>query len=581
VVKTATSADYSDGYLTAAVYRKTATGSEPNSYSSTYTGATAYPKISQVVAYRNVDTTSGGGIINFNYNTDVNKSSIGTGSASNNNSKAWRVCFFGALSGTGTTWNGGDVSERADDKITSNYFDAELAASDSNGPVGTGQHSRSATLASGSYKTGFGFIALLKPLSSPPAAGANETSRVGATGTVTGSSNPWETTAVFDSNGIVAKGTYSVYGSFTSSDGAADSMASWIGFIKPATATRGGQVATYTNTMIDVSNVDDEVFDLADNKLTMMATFKGSTSGTPTLTAEFYRANVLIGTSSATGRSFDSNAFTKSWAVFDVPAGTTRIRPVLSALDRAVGDTVDFDRVGIMLGALDNPDDEPMWRNGTARPEHPVWSKPIIQYQENDGTGWGDWKTLPGQKALPPAYDLETGQMFYVDHTIVPSFSRRYRVSTLSYGLNGDIFSSGFGPASNEVTFESRAWWLKDIQDLSKNMQITVRWKDQQVTKTNMATQFQPIGSQYPVVITEGFKGDTFSLEIHCEQQEFTQLLGLLNSGRTLILQSDIDSVWWVRPIGNIETNILATGSRVDRPRRYVTVTFVEVAPEE
>jgi hypothetical protein len=312
-----------------------------------------------------------------------------------------------------------------------------------------------------------------------------------------------------------------------------------------------------------------------------MADFRGSTSGTPTLTAEFYRANQLIGTQSATGRAFDTTSFTKSWAVFDVPSGTTRIRPVLSALDRVTSDTVQYNRVGVMLGALSDTTLEPQWRNGSARPEHPIWSKPLIQYQENDGTGYGDWTLLAGQKVLPPTYDLNTSQMFYVDHTIIPLNSRRYRVSTMSYGLAGDFFSSGYGPASQEAIFEPRAWWLKDIQDLSKNMQVTVRWKDQQVDTTNMATSFQPLGSEFPVVITEGFKGDTFSMEFHCEQAEFTALMKLLNSKRTLILQSDIDKMWWVRPVGNISSTILATSSRQERPRRWVTVTFVQVAPEE
>jgi len=39
--------------------------------------------------------------------------------------------------------------------------------------------------------------------------------------------------------------------------------------------------------------------------------------------------------------------------------------------------------------------------------------------------------------------------------------------------------------------------------------------------------------------------------------------------------------MWWVRPVGNIQSTILATSSRQERPRRYVTVTFAQVAPED
>lgn len=563
---------------TMVVYRRVAGGSEPNSWTSTHNDW-GQPKTTQCVAYRNVDT-SGSPLIAEGASTKAQGSSITTTSVTNTDSKAWRVCMFGGITSYSDSWSNGDVSERADDSSSlSGYYDTPLSVSDSNGTVSTGSHSRTASINSGSFVGAMSWIGLLKPLSSPPAAGANETERVDFQ---TGASSPWTDIGVYDSNGTVSTGQHSVYGIVTTSDSqGTNSMGTWIGLIRPASSVTGGTVATYPNTMIDISDVNEEATSLIDGKVTVMADFRGSAAGTPTLTMEFYRANQLIGSQSASGQAFDTSSFTKSWAVFDIPSGTTRLRPVLSALDRTVSDTVQFDRVAVMFGALADPNQEPQWRNGTSRNEHPVWSKPMIQYQENDGTGYGDWKLLSGQKALPPSYDLNTSQMFYVDHTIVPLNSRRYRVATMSYGLNGDFFASGYGPPSQEAIFESRTWWLKDIQDLSKNMQISVRWKDQTIDTANMATSFQPIGADFPVVITEGFKGDNFSLEIHCEQAEFTALMKLLGSGRTLILQSDIDKMWWVRPVGNISANILATGSRQERPRRYVTVTFAQVAPEE
>lgn len=573
---TSGSGDEHSGQATMCIYKRTAGGSEPNSWTATHS-STAQPKMTQVVAYRNCETAANQ-FIAENAATKQDSSSITTPTITNNNSKAWRISIFGGLTGFAESWSGGDVSERSDTNTNlSGFPDCALQISDSNGMVGTGSHSRSAT-SSDSFFSAVAWIGLIKPLASAPAPGANETERVDFQ---TGASSPWTDLGVYDSNGVVGTGQHSVYGILATSDSlGSNSMASWIGLIKPASATAGGECAAYPSSMIDVGNVSEDVFALADNKLTFMADFLGSASGTPKLTVEFYRANQLIGSQSAAGNAFNTSTWVKSWAVFNIPDGTTRIRPVVSALDRAISDTVNFDRVAVMFGSLPNPADEPQWRNGTARPEHPVWSKPVIEYQENDGTGYGDWKPLAGQVTLPPAYDLNSSQMFYVDHTVIPNYSRRYRVSTLSYGLNGDVFSSGNGPVSSEAIFESRAWWLKDIQDLSKNMQVSVKWKDQQVDTTNMATSFQPLGAQFPVVITEGFKGDTFSMELHCESAEFTSLMELLNSGRTLILQSDIDRMWWVRPVGNISANILATGSRQERPRRYVTVTFVQVAPE-
>lgn len=578
-ITTAASGDLSSGQLTACIYRRTAGGSEPNSWSSTF-GTYGRPRITQVVAYRNVDPSSP--IIQETAGTNANSSSVGTGSVTNNNSGAWRVSIFGAMTGYGNSWNSSaDYSERADDTTgLDGYYDTSLAVYDSSASVSTGSHSRTGTVAgwSTSFVSAFGWIGLLKPLPSPPAAGANETERVD---NQNGASSLYMCTSVYDSNGVASTGSQSIYGILTTGDSlGANSMASWIGFIKPATSTSAGVAAARTNVKVDISEVDDEVLDLAESKLTMMASFLGSSSGTPTLSVDFYRANQLISTSSALGQAFNSSVWTKSWAVFDIPDGTTRIRPSVSALDRAISDTVQFDRVGLMFGGEDG-NQEPQWQAGTSRTEHPVWSKPVLQYQEDDGTGYGDWVDLAGQKLRPPSYSLSSSQMYYVDHTIVPTFARRYRVATKSYGLNGDFFSSGYGPASQEAILESFAWWLKDIGDPSNNIQISVKWNDLDVSTTNAASVFQPLGEDHPVVISEGFKGDAFSLDIHCEQDEFVVLMRLLSSRKTLVLQSDIDKTWWVRPVGDIQSKILATGSRRERPRRYVSVKFVQVKPEE
>jgi hypothetical protein len=561
------------GDLTTAIFKRTAGASEPNSWSSTHTDW-GQPKISQAVAYRNCDLASSQ-FVAEDVNTDTNRSSITTATINNTNSKAWRLCLFASTTAFGDSWSGGDVSERTDDSTNASGFpDCTMQFSDSNGPVGTGNTSRSARLDDDSAWSVLGWIAMLKPLSSAPSPGANETERVDNDN---GSTTPWLATAVYDSNGVIPAGNTSVYGQ--SAGATINSMASWIGIIKPAASTAGGTVAAHTSSMIDIGSLNPLALALARQKVTMVSSFLGSSAGTPTLTLQFYRANQLIGSESAAGQAFNASAWTKSWGVFDIPEGTTRIQPVVSALGRSVGDTVQFDKIGVLLGALADPSQEPAWQPGTSRAEHPVWSTPIIEYQENNGNGYGDWKPLLGQSIQPPQYDLATGQMFYVDHTIAPLNSRRYRVATISFGLKGDTFSSGFGPASSEVIFEPNSWWLKDLQNFDNSMQISVKWKDMDVTTANTAQLFQPLGNDFPIVVTDGVKSDSVEIEIHCEQAEFPQLMDLLKSGRTLILQSDIDKTWWVRPVGDIQNSILATSQRQSRPRRYVKVTFQEVAP--
>ncbi|PRH79410.1 hypothetical protein C6N75_10020 [Streptomyces solincola] len=573
--------DAHSGDFTMFVYKRTAGASEPNSWTGTHPSSEwGQPKMTVAVAYRNAETAANQ-FIAENGGTARGALSVSTGTVTNTNSRAWRISLFGATTPFGDQWDNGDVKERTDDTTSlSGFPDVHMAFSDSNGQISTGTHSRTGSF-SGDVFTSAGWIGIIKPLplSSNPPPGANETERVDNNN---GSSNPWMSTAVYDSNGVAAVGLQSVYGTLAPGSGtSANAMSSWVGLIKPAEAAQAGTAAAYTNTTVDISDVDETVITSAKGKVTITAQFLGSTAGTPALGVEFFRANQKISEAAALGAPFNDTDWVKSWASFDVPAGTTRMRPKLSAIGRSVGDTVQFDRVGLSLGST--PEGvEPTWRDGTARPEHPVWSKPIIEYQDDDGTGYGDaWRVLPGQKTVGAEFEDASGNLLYTDHTIVPLHNRRYRVQTISYGLAGDRYASGWGPASNEATFTALDWWLKDISDLSKNLRLSVRWENLVVATANTATQFQPLGEDYPLVITEGYKSDTFTLKIHVTREEHAALKQLLNSGRTLLLQSDVDHSWWVRSIGDLSSDLLPTGQRRKNPRRYVTVTFVEVAPEE
>lgn len=569
--------DADSGDITVAILIRTAGASEPNSWIGSHDDW-GQPKISSAVAYRNAaDATLQ--FIDEEMDSERGSLSVSTGTATNTDARAWRICLFGATTPYGDTWDSGDVKERTDDSTSlSGKPDVHIAFSDSNAQISTGNHSRTGRFYGDVY-TSVGWIGIIRPLAAAPAQGANETERVDNNN---GSSNPWMSTAVYDSNGVAATGAKSVYGVLNPGSGSsADAMASWIGIIQPATAVEAGTVSALTSTKIEIGDVDPSVLRLADNRVSITAQFLGSVSGTPVLGLEFFRANQRISEVSAPGNAFNTTEWVQSWAAFDLPEGTTRIRPKVSALGRAIGDTVQFDRIGVMLGA-DADGAAPVWRNGTARPEHPVWSTPVIEYQDDDGSGYPEeWLTLPGQQAVGAGFDSLTGTLFYTDHTIVPLNNRRYRVQMISHGLNGDVFASGFGPPSNEATFTGLDWWLKDIRNLTSNMRLSVRAEDLSIVTTNTAVQFQPLGEDFPLVITEGYKADVFTLKIHVTRQEHVSLKRLLKSGRTLLLQSDVDHSWWVRPVGDLDANILNTGQRKKNPRRYVTVTFVQVAPEE
>lgn len=561
------------GPCTMAVFKRTATASEPSSWSGTISVA-AKPLITQCVAYRNCQDAS----VQFlaeNISQNSLTAALTTATAANTNSSSYRVCIFGATTGNdNATWTSSETSERADDfeffYTATHTIDKTslLAVFDSNGSVGTGNHSQ-VGYSNWDWYAAVSWIGLIKGLASPPAPGANETSRVNNTN---GSSNPWLTTSVFDSAAVVPLGNTSVTGVFNNASPL--STASWVGLIKPAAPIVAGKVSAFTTTNIDISQVDPKVMTLAGNKITFTASFLGSAGGTPFLILDFYRANVNIGTQVAEGLSFNATTWRKSSATFTIPTGTTHIRAQVSATDRAVSDTVSFDRVGVSLGT------SRVWRNGTGRTTHPLWSTPEIQYAEDPGTGYGPWKLLPGIANNPPTFDPLSGSLIFTDHTVTPLVARKYRVQTVSYGLAGDRFVSGYGPASAEVSLSAVHWWLKDITTPANNMLLRVRAVPLMVGTTNTSAVFQPLGEDFPLVLTEGYKGEAVDVTVVVDRTEFAQLRKLLQSGVTLYLQSNMDNAWWVRPVGDLKAETQVTGQRGTNPLRFVTVTFVQVKPE-
>jgi hypothetical protein len=124
-------------------------------------------------------------------------------------------------------------------------------------------------------------------------------------------------------------------------------------------------------------------------------------------------------------------------------------------------------------------------------------------------------------------------------------------------------------------------WWLKDILDPTRNLALRVKTEPTAVTTSNTAVAFQAMGADFAKVVTEGFKGDTVPVRVVANMAEHVALWKLLNSRRTLFLQSDADKAWWVRAVGDIPAPIQATGKRKTEPLRFIDITFVQVAPEE
>jgi hypothetical protein len=575
VVRQTTQTD-ATGSCTQAILKRTAGGSEPNSWGGTLSTSRRTVH-TQAIAYRNCLDASLQFLADAQSTSDSG-SSITTATINNTDSSGMRVSAFAATTGVYAWWYSYNTNEKVQRSVGRMTYDSagevnNISATffDSNGGFSTGNTNRQATL-DNSYYAAVSWIGIIKPLTAAPPPGANESE---STDGVVGAADPFIQLAAYDSNGTVGTGPQSVTGVVTPGTGSAINCAvSWIGILKPATPTVAGEVATALTDYIDISKVDPLVIQLANSKVTVQATFLGSVPGTPYLSVQFYNGNEKLTTLTAQGVSFNTTVWTKSAATFTMPTGTTRMKIQLSVRDRAISDVVYFDRVSLSFG------DSTVYRSGTGGDAHVVWSNPIVEFAEDLGDGYGDWQQLPGTVSAPPLYDQLTGLTTFDDQTLTPLAYRKYRAKTVSYGLLGDKFESAYGKDSPEVSVTAAEWWLKDPKDSSNSIQLKV-WNDElEVSTTGTAAVFQPLGADRPNVLTEGYKGDRIEITVIVNRAQFAELRALLKSGRTLFLQSNMDNAWWVRPIGDIGAATKATGQRNTNPLRFVKLAFTEVSPE-
>lgn len=569
-IHTGSGNDHSDdSTLVIMAYDYTGSGS---SWSGTFSGVgDGTPRLVQCVAYRNTEE-----VANQFIDEDGSTGSsthMYTATVTNTDSRAWRVSVFCPDTSNGSyVYNSTETALRTDESTNVyQHPDVDVAMYDSNGTVGTGSHSRSARSSASVYST-TSWIGLLKPLSTGTAQGADETERTDGT---TGSSNPWLTLAAYDSGDVADTGLNTIYGSFDPGSGTSvTASCSWLGFLVPASPTVAGEVKADLTDYIDISSVSPEVLNRAGNQMTVQAGFLGSTAGVPHLKLYAYVGNELISTQVAAGSSFNTSTWEKSVAKFVLPNGTTRVKLGVAAQDRDVDDYVLYDRVSVAFGG------DTAWRMGTGRTAHPIFNVPVIEYAEDLGYGYGDWAELPGTANALLKYDNLSGICTFIDQTIVPLSSRKYRAKTISYGLDGDVFVSDYGPESEEVVLVADEWWLKDMQVPDNSMKLKVKADPLKVGTADTSAVFQPLGADRPLVITEGYKGDVIQITVECKREEYAKLRALLNARRTLYLQSNLDNAWWVRPNGDISSETQLTGHMRSDPLRFVDLSFVEVNPE-
>lgn len=573
------------GICAMAVIARTAGGSEPTSWSSTLVtggfGTISSAMVVQCVAYRGADVVANQFLSSGTAGAQAG-TSLQSPFVNNTDSASWSLTLYAADSSASGSWDTNESTMRVSTSQLSTNGDPNripdyitTGVADSNGSVGTGYWTVDGLFGPGQFRSACMFEVFIKSAHTVVTPGANETAR----NTTSIGTGPSLMTGVFDSNAAVAAGQTRTTGTFAPGSGSViDSMVGWNGLIKPQTSQPTGIASMTTATLIDISNVDPRVLELCGNQVTVSALAAGaSNAGTPYLAVNFYRASVLLSSAQAAGSSFGVYPnWGKGYGTFDIPEGTTRLGVTLEVDGRPTGDVVYFDKISLSFGS------DPTFRNGTAQSAHPIWSVPQIQYADDAGQGFSDWADLQGFDLNPSVYDYLAGSAAYFDETLTPLTSRKYRARTLVYGLQGDQFVSPWSSETPAVTYtpSGQPWWLKDLTTGTK-LALKVQFQDLPLVTTGTAMSFQPLGEDFPLVVTEGYKSDTIKPTLRpVNRSDWLTLGEILRSGNTLFLQSDYDQAWWVRPLSDIDYDVLASNMRQSNPIRDVTVTFLQVAPE-
>lgn len=570
--------------MTLCIFTRTAGASEPSSWSASTSHTDAGTRVSQCVAYRGAEDHTLQFIAEDGQSASsswvTNKATTPT--VSNTDGRAWRFAAFASNAADPGYWSNSNESRRRGtatiEFVTGNNA-MTVGVFDSNGVVSTGSHNRHAYwynsrswYYSRNFHSGASWIGIIKARPGSPPSGNAQTERVdGSAGN--GSHNI--TTAIYDSNGTIDIGDSAITAVYSATP---QNVVSWVGVIRPLVPVPSGEVKATMDEGVNITEVSQRVLDQSSNRITFGAHFLGDAPGTSFVTLKFYEANQLLSSQTVEAGSYGPDIWTPAYATFDLVEGTTDLVGEFHSSDRAIDGTVDIDRLFIGFG------EETNWRSGTSEPlAHPVWNQGIVQYADDtgDGQGFSEWQNLYGTTANPPIYDPFSGRVTYLDHTPVPRVERKYRAATVSYGLLGDVFQSPWSEDSETVTITPESWWLKDPADPTNNLQMYVRAEDVTVGTTNTSSVFQPIGTNFPIVLSEGIKADKLSLAFRMNRADWLRFQILAKLGRTLYLQSDVDNAWWVRIADDLTSSTIVSADRQNNPIRWVEVSFVQVAPEE
>lgn len=317
----------------------------------------------------------------------------------------------------------------------------------------------------------------------------------------------------------------------------------------------------------------------------MRANSDGGTLGMPVIVGETYRGRASL-RAATVGRNvqagivwwnaagaFISQAFgaaaadtTTGWTEVTVdavaPAGAAYASLILNVANAGAGEQHYADQLAVTPAA---PAD---WTVGG-----------VLASQEFDVErsldGGVTWTAI---RSSPAVRDDAYQRVTVYDYEAPLGVPVAYRVRTRYTGEIGEI-ASDWVEDQPDVTLAATAWWLKDFEDPSLNIQCPIVGSEFTVKSREDQGVFLPLGRELPMIVSDVIRGEEFSLRMFFRTVAHYEAFEVLRRRqRALLLQSDMGDSWTVRLGAERTASIPNYIDRIATPRRFVEISAVEVS---
>jgi hypothetical protein len=273
-------------------------------------------------------------------------------------------------------------------------------------------------------------------------------------------------------------------------------------------------------------------------------------------------AGAVVTTTAGTAGSAPSGSWTERTLNATAPAGAA-FAALLATVQATAGaaETVKLDRSGIMPGTSS------AWTRGG------LAASQVVEVQRTYDAG-ATWEPVHRMTTLlPPA---ASQGLSATDYTSRPNTPVAYRAR--SSGVDGALtVYSAWSATSSSASPSVTDVWLKDPADPTANTKLGIAG-DLTSTSDEAQGKFLPLGRSRAVIVGGDIYGEEFQLPIVFRTDaDWARFEVLRKRQKTLLLQSDMTTQWWVR-LGPTRDAVLVNNvTRRTAPARQVQVAATEV----